>query len=64
MVGESNTADNRTIRFVDAKGTALEEQTVSGQVYPFCSMPVSHSTVPLDQGSWSTSRWRTWGPGT
>ena len=40
---------NRTIRYVDETGTVLSRQTATENAYPFCSMPVSHVTVPLDE---------------
>ena len=47
--GEDNTVSGRSLRFVDDKGTAAIGQTVQEGRYPFCSMPVVHHTMRLDE---------------
>ena len=43
----------RSIRYVDNTGIALQGQQMDNSIYPFCSMPVTHSTVHLDQSQLS-----------
>ncbi len=48
--GSANTDAKRTLQYIDGTGRTLTGQQQSpGEFYPFCSMPVSHSTVKLDK---------------
>lgn len=46
---ESTEGEGLSLRYTDANGCVLENQTVDNAAYPFCSMPVSYSTVPLNR---------------
>lgn len=53
--GKENTeGEGLSLRYTDANGCVLENQTVDNAAYPFCSMPVSYSTVPLNQSQLDT----------
>lgn len=46
---DAQTDAKRSIQYVDSVGITLQGQQVDNVSYPFCSMPVTHSTVHLDQ---------------
>ena len=48
--GQANDQSSRTIQYVDGAGIVLTgQEQAAGSYYPFCSMPVSHSTVHLNK---------------
>lgn len=48
--GQTNDENNRTIQYADGAGIVLTgQEQAKGSYYPFCSMPVSHSTVHLNK---------------
>lgn len=50
---DAQTDAKRSIQYVDSVGITLQGQQVDNVSYPFCSMPVTHSTVHLDQSQLS-----------
>ena len=47
--GSDNDQSDRGIQYVDSIGLPLTRQELAENYYPFCYMPVSHNTVPLDK---------------
>lgn len=50
--GDTDTTAKRSLEWVDETGWPLSGTQMAPEgKYPFCSMPVSHITVPLDKGA-------------